>query len=324
LPERVVVTGAGGFVGANLARRLVAEGHEVTVLLRNRNEAPWRLAEVDLYATSFADIADAARVSAAVRAARPRWVFHLAAYGAYPSQTDWDAMVRTNVTGTANLVRACVEAGVESFVNAGSSSEYGFKDHAPREDEMIEPNSEYAATKAAATLYCAFTARARQVRMRTLRLYSVFGPWEEPSRLIPTLLVAAMQGRLPALADPRVARDFVYVDDVCDAFLAAAEDAASPVDAIFNVGTGIQSTLASVVDTVRAMLDVDAEPRWGSMPNRSWDSTSWVADASKIQSLLGWRPRWSLQAGLRSTVDWLRANPAVLARYRGVALRTNS
>lgn len=317
------MTGASGFVGANLARRLIADGHDVRLMLRPQHN-PWRLAGIDPSCFELVDLNDADGVSKAVRSIRPQWVFHLAAYGAYPSQPSWNDMLATNVTGTVNLVQAGLASGFESFVMAGSSSEYGFKDHAPQEDEVIEPNSEYAATKAASTLYCTFIARTHHVPLRTLRLYSVYGPWEEPSRLIPTLLVAALRGRLPALADPRVARDFVYVDDVCAAFIATAADTGSPVDAIFNVGTGVQSTLAAVVETVRGMLGVEAEPEWGSMPNRSWDTTSWVADIGKIRNSLGWQPRHTLESGLRATVDWLRANPQILARYEGAALRTNS
>lgn len=323
MPKRVLVTGASGFVGANLARRLIADGHDVRLMLRHQHN-PWRLAGIDPSCFELVDLNDADGVSKALGSIRPQWIFHLAAYGAYPSQRSWDYMLETNVTATVNLVQAALASGFESFVMAGSSSEYGFKDHAPKEDEVIEPNSEYAATKAAATLYCAFIARVHQVRVRTLRLYSVYGPWEEPTRLIPTLLVAALHHRLPSLADPRVARDFVFVDDVCDAFTAAAADTNGPVDAIFNVGTGVQSTLASVVETVRSMLGIETEPRWGSMPNRSWDTTSWVADIDKIRRALGWQPRHTLESGLQATVDWLQANPELLERYEAADLRTNS
>ena len=233
-------------------------------------------------------------------------------------------MLETNVRGTVNLVRAGLETGVESFVNTGSSSEYGFKDHAPPEDEVIEPNSEYAVTKATATLYCAFMARAHAARIRTLRLYSVYGPWEEPTRLIPTLIVRGLHGQLPPLANPRVARDFIHVDDVCDAYLAAAADASAPDDAVFNVGTGVQTDLAGVVALTRRLLGVGEEPAWGTMPDRSWDTTCWVADTTRIREVLGWAPRHSLESGLAATIAWLRSDPRMLARYEGVAARTST
>src|SRR5262249_24369371 len=140
--------------------------------------------------------------AAVVRRVRPEWVFHLAAHGAYSSQTDVRQILQTNVLGTAALVEACLETGFEAFVDTGSSSEYGFTDHAPAEDEAPEPNSHYAVAKASATLFCRHTARSRHVHIPTLRLYSVYGPWEEPTRLIPTLLVRGLDGTLPPLVDP--------------------------------------------------------------------------------------------------------------------------
>jgi nucleoside-diphosphate-sugar epimerase len=316
LSKRVLVTGASGFVGANLGRRLVAEGHDVHLVLRSQHST-WRLAGNEDAAVHQADLRDAASVGRAVRDIRPDWIFHLAAYGAYSSQTDVREMVETNLAGTINLVEACLESGFESFVNTGSSSEYGLKHGAPAETEPLEPNSPYAVTKAAATMYGGFAARKHGARIRTLRLYSVYGPWEEPTRLIPTLIVNGLHSRLPALVDSKVARDFVYVDDVCDAYLAAAADKAAAPDAIFNVGTGVQSSLERVVQVARRLLAIDAEPQWGSMPNRVWDTTTWVADSKKIRHELGWEPRHSLEAGLSATIDWFRAHPSLLARYGG-------
>jgi len=321
LPKRVLVTGASGFVGANLARRLVAEGHDVHLVLRPSRES-WRLAGVQA-SVHLADLGDADSVRAAVRTVRPEWVFHLAAHGAYSSQTNFEQMVRTNVTGTINLVEACLDTGFESFVNTGSSSEYGFQDRAPSETDPIRPNSHYALTKAAATLYCGFAAIKHGVRIPTLRLYSVYGPWEEPSRLIPRLIVCGLRNRLPLLVDPNVARDFVYVEDVCDAYIAVAGDTAGDPDSIFNVGTGRQVTLEEIVSMTRRLLAIDAEPHWGTMPNRTWDTTTWVADSAKLQRLLGWKPRHSIEAGMAAMIDWFRALPAVRAYYEERGTRSS-
>jgi dolichol-phosphate mannosyltransferase len=314
LAKRVLVTGSSGFVGANLVRRLLAEGHDVHLILRPQHSA-WRLDRVDGPGIHLVDLSDADGVIRTVAAIRPDWVFHLAAHGAYSSQKSFEEMIQANLRGTVNLVEACLASGFESFVNSGSSSEYGFRESAPSETDSILPNSHYAVTKAAATLYCGFAAQTHAARIRTLRLYSVYGPWEEPSRLIPTLLVHGLHGRLPVLADPNVARDFVYVDDVCDAYLAAAGNTTSDPDAIFNVGTGVQTSLGQIVNIARQLLKIEAEPIWGSMPNRVWDTTNWVADNHKIHRELGWAPRHSLEAGLAATTQWLRANPAVLAYY---------
>jgi UDP-glucose 4-epimerase len=278
-----LVTGAGGFVGANLVRRLLAEGRHVVALARPGSD-PWRLTGLDVEI-----------VEVDVREAIPGrfdFVFHLAAHGAYSWQNDEGAIYETNVCGTENALRAG-----ERVVVAGSSSEYGPKAHAPAEDEPLEPTSAYGAAKAAATRLALDRGAV------VLRLYSAYGPWEDPNRLVPTLLARALAGELPPLVSPRVARDFVYVDDVCDAFLRAAQ--AEP-GRVYNVGSGRQTTVAEVVEAVRKLLGVESEPRWGSMPDRIWDTETWVANPDRIRRELGWQARIGLEQGLARTIEWFR------------------
>jgi dolichol-phosphate mannosyltransferase len=316
--RRVLITGGTGFVGANLARRLLGE-HEVHLLARPAFTA-WRIdgirADVRLHEVA---LEDAAGVRGVVAAIRPDWIFHLAAYGAYSRQTDIRRMAQTNILGTINLVEACLETGFDAFVNTGSSSEYGVKDHAPAETEWLEPNSPYAVTKAAATMLCRHAAQRRGLRMATLRLYSVYGPYEEPDRLVPTLVVRGLDGGLPPLVDPAVARDYIHVDDVCEAYLGAASRAAPEPGVVYNVGTGVQTTLREVIDVARRILPIAVEPRWGSMPPRMWDTNVWLSDSRRIRAELGWEPRVTLEAGLRSTVDWFRSHPELVAFYRSWA-----
>jgi nucleoside-diphosphate-sugar epimerase len=309
LSGRALLSGASGFVGANLARRLLADGHEVHVLLRPGHK-PWRVEDIRKDVTVHdADLGDREAVERAMEASKPDWVFHLAAHGAYPAQRDVDQMIATNVQGTVNLLNAAVASGVESFVNAGTSSEYGYKDHAPAEDEWLEPNSDYAVTKAAATMYCRHTAQRTGLPISTLRLYSVYGPFEEPSRLVPTLIVKGLEGKLPPLVNPDVARDYIHVDDACDAFLLAATTRDQEAGVVYNVGSGVQTTLREIVAAARRILGVEAEPVWGSMPERSWDTNVWVSNPSKIKARLGWSPRHDLDSGLRETVEWFRLHP---------------
>jgi nucleoside-diphosphate-sugar epimerase len=316
LSRRVLVTGASGFVGANLARRLLADGHEVHLLLRPQHKS-WRLDGITKDVTIHqVDLSDRDSVARAVAASKPDWVFHLAAHGAYPTQKDLDQMIETNVRGTANLLQAAVTAGVQAFVNAGTSSEYGYKDHAPDEDERLEPNSDYAVTKAAATMLCRHTAQRTGVAITTLRLYSVYGPYEEPTRLVPTLIVQGLEGRLPPLVNPDVARDYIHVDDACEAFVLAAATADQDPGVVYNVGSGVQTTLREMVAAARRILGIKAEPVWGSMPERSWDTNVWISDPSKIKGRLGWSPQHDLESGLGQTIAWLEGNPDHLRYYR--------
>ena len=281
----------------------------------------WRLRDLqtDLQQHEV-DLRDDGAVSRAVAEVRPQTVFHLAVYGAYPHQMGLQEMVLSNVTGTANLVQAAFRNGAEAFVNTGSSSEYGFQDHAPVESEPVAPNSDYAVTKASATLYCQYIARSLKVHLPTLRLYSVYGPYEEPGRLIPTLILRGLEGQLPPLVRPDIARDYVYVDDVLDAYLRVAEPPAAGTDvelgAVYNVGSGVQTTLADVVTLTRELMGIKAEPSWGSMGERVWDTSTWVSDSRKIQRALGWRTQHSLEQGFRETMQWFREHPDFIELYR--------
>ena len=306
--KRVALTGGTGFVGANLARRLLRDGHIVHLLVRP-GYAAWRIEEIaNDVRLNAVDLTNARNVSDVIEGIRPEWVFHLATHGAYSWQTDIGPIFQTNIIGTVNVVEACLKTGCESLVHSGSSSEYGFKDHAPAETEWLEPNSHYALAKASATQYCRYAAQAHDANITTLRLYSVFGPYEDPNRLMPTLIRHGLCGEWPPLADPDTARDYVYVDDVCDACVLAAQAVPGERGVIYNVGSGKQTTLREIVNVARSVFGIRAEPPWGTMAARRWDTSVWRSDSRKIERALGWQPRYSLEEGFLRTVEWYRTH----------------
>jgi dolichol-phosphate mannosyltransferase len=314
--SRTIVTGGAGFVAANLIRRLLSDGHEVIATVRPQSDA-WRiqelLSEIDCVEL---DITDAPEVADVVRRARAETIFHLAAHGAYSWQHERRRIFDTNVGGTMNILEAAVGYDVGAVVVAGSSSEYGFKDHSPAETEALEPNSDYAAAKAAATLLGGHIGRSENVNVVTLRLYSAYGPWEDPGRLVPRLVSYALSDRLPPLVDPDTARDYVFVADVVDGFIQAAEQAAAATGRIYNLGSGRQTTLREIVETARRLFAVHEEPVWNTMPRRMWDTEVWVANPARIRAELGWEASTSLEQGLASTAEWLKkAGAGIRERY---------
>lgn len=313
--KTVLITGGTGFVGANLARRLVHDGYNVHLLVRPGYNN-WRLDDI---ATDIqyhiVDLSDYSQVLNEVKQISPEWVFHLAAHGAYSWQNDFPQILETNVNGTVNLLEACCMVDFEAFINAGSSSEYGFKEFAPDEREWLDPNSYYAVTKAFASQHCRYTAISRNLNIITLRLYSVFGPYEQPARLMPTLIRNALEKKLPPLVDPTIARDYIYIDDVLAAFLRASSQKGVARGAVYNVGTGRQTSLAAVVESVTELLNVDCKPEWGTFGNRLWDTDNWVANIERSKKELNWQPLIILKTGIGKFVNWFIENPDIMSYY---------
>jgi nucleoside-diphosphate-sugar epimerase len=312
---RALVTGAGGFLGANLVEHLTRAGHEVLALARPGGSS-WRLQEIATPARTLKlDLRDSDAIERAVAKNKPDWIFHLAAHGAYSWQSELERMIAVNIGATAALLAAARKAGVQAFVNAGSSSEYGLKARAPREDEWLQPNSHYAVTKAAGTHLTALAA-TQGLPAVTLRLYSIYGPWEDPGRLIPALVREATRGALPPLAGPQTARDFVYVEDCCAALLAAAQRGApGGAGATLNIGSGTQTRLDELVQIARGALGVSALPDWGTMEQREWDTNVWVSDPRAASEHLSWRASTGLGEGLKRTAAWLKERPQLWERY---------
>lgn len=300
VPRKVLITGGTGFVGANLARRLLYDSAEVHLLVRPESR-DWRLQNVrnDLHWHAAA-LHDSDAVSRILCAIRPDAVYHLAVHGAYSTQRDLATMTQTNLLGTQALLDAARAVGVGLFVNTGSSSEYGFQDHPPAEVDPLHPNSHYAITKLAATHLCRLAARDAPFPIPTLRLYSVYGAYEEPMRLMPTLINHARRGTLPPLVNPEIERDFVHIDDVVDAYLAVTRKAESLKEPgrVFNVCSGRGVKLRELVECARRLFGIVEEPAWGSMPDRAWDATTWVGNPDRIQTELGWQATRSLEEGL--------------------------
>jgi nucleoside-diphosphate-sugar epimerase len=311
---RALVTGAGGFIGANLVRYLLAKGHEPLATVRP-DGLSWRLDDIarEISRTEV-DLRDAEAVQRLVGKLRPDVIFHLAAHGAYSWQDDLQTMLDVNVRCTAALLAGARSVNA-AMVHAGSSSEYGYKNHPPREDEFVEPNSTYAVTKVTATHLCRLAAAGDGMRAVTLRLYSIYGDWEEPGRLMPALVTRCLQGAWPPLVGPDTARDFVWVKDACDAFLRAATIDLKDPGAVLNIASGTQTTLGMLVDTARAVFGVAAQPQWGTMTARRWDTSIWVGDPTAAANVLGWKSRTSLADGLARMGSWLAEHSGVRQRY---------
>jgi nucleoside-diphosphate-sugar epimerase len=299
----VLITGASGFVGACLARDRLTAGDDVHLLLRS--SCSWRLADLDgRYTAHFADLRDGPAVAAAVRAVRPEVVYHLAGHGTLPWQKDRHEILSANLLGTANLLDSLDSHDYQALVQAGSSSEYGHKEGPMHADDRPAPRTAYGVAKAAATMLCQAEAlRGRPVV--SVRIFSAYGPWEDPTRIASYVMGCYARGETPRVTSGWQPRDFIYVDDVV-ALLTAAARLPECRGHILHAGTGVRQTVRDLVEAVASMSGNGARPEYGAEPARSDEPDVWVADISQTTALTGWRPLHDRRSGVERMWDWYR------------------
>jgi nucleoside-diphosphate-sugar epimerase len=306
---RVLVTGATGFIGACLTRGLLEMGLEVHAFVRQTANR-WRISDLAPHIILHdVDLRNAQAVEQTVASIRPNKIFHLATYGGFSSQKDADAIYAANFLGTVNLVRACEKVGFDCFINTGSSSEYGIKSEPMKESDLLEPLGNYAVSKAAATLFCRSEALLKNLPIATLRVFSPYGPWDDPQRLIPYVTASLLNGDVPALSNPASVRDYICIDDVIDAYLAVM-DADIVAGEIYNVGSGRQTGIGEVVDRIVNTIDNGIVAVRGAEASKRPEPDVWVANIDKMKIQFNWEPATSLETGLQHTITWMRENVA--------------
>lgn len=306
----ILVTGGAGFIGARLVRQLVAGGHTVALITRANTDLSRIRDLLPRVRHVTGDLADRAAVRELVRVMRPAGVFHLAASVVMSGQlAPTHEVINTNFLGTVNLLDAAAEAGCGFFVQAGSSFEYGIVTHPLAEDDHCRPVELYGVTKLAATRYGQALALVKELPVLTLRLFTPYGPGIQQGRLVERVVSAALAGAPLALTDPRVTRDFIFVDDVVAAFVEAARLAPSHRGEVFNVGSGTAATLAQLVALVQSQTGSQSEVRWHTAASPPYDRGYWCADMRKTFAAFSWRPRTDLAAGMAEFISWCRREP---------------
>lgn len=308
----VLVTGAAGFVAANLVRALIKKGDKVHVFQKASSDL-WRLKEIKKNLVFHQEeLKDRQKTKRLLKRIRPRIIYHLAAHGSYPDQTDLEKMVATNILGTLNLLLASDEIPYQCLVNTGSSSEYGVKSKPMQEDEVCAPTSFYAATKLSATTLCQVFAQIYQKPIVTFRPFSVYGPYEKETRFIPTIIRCLLDDQPIKLTPLTVRHDFIYVEDLVKAYLQAPKKINRLAGKILNIGTGQEWSNDQVVQLLFKVTGKQVPIEKGAYLPKSGDAPHWRADISQAKKLLGWQPKISLGQGLKKTFNWFKkqnANP---------------
>ncbi|MBW5425137.1 SDR family NAD(P)-dependent oxidoreductase [Streptomyces sp. BG9H] len=321
----VAVTGAEGFIGSHLTEALVASGHRVRAMAQYNSFssygwletlAPDVLAEVEIV---LGDVRDPGSVNALVAGADT--VYHLAALIAIPySYQAPHSYVDTNVTGTLNVLEAVRHLEIPRLVHTSTSETYGTAQTVPiAEDHPINTQSPYAASKAGGDRLADSYHASFRTPVVTLRPFNTFGPRQSMRAVIPTVIGQVASGsREITLGDLRPTRDFTYVADTAQAFLAVGTaPAESVVGRTFNAGTGGEISVGDLVRLIGKVMSADLDVREDEQRIRPAASEVMrlVADATRLRAATGWAPAHDLEQGLARTVEFFR-DPANLARYK--------
>ncbi len=309
--KKVLITGATGFIGSNLARYFLEKGSEISVFTR-RTSDKWRIMTISENISDYSvNLKDAANLEKIIKKIKPQIVIHSAVYGGYSFQDDTAKTIEANFTGTVNLINALKGAEIELFINTGSSSEYGIKPKPMKEMDLLEPFSVYGVTKAAADLYCHAIAKEENMPVVTLRLFSPYGYYEEKNRLVSSVILSCLKSRNPKLSSPDSVRDFIFIEDVISAYKKVIDNKDRFKCEVFNIGSGKQHTVEDVVKNIVKLTGSKVKPEWGKIVSPRHEPECWQADISKARRLLSWEPVFGLRQGLEKNINWFKKNIAL-------------
>lgn len=317
--KKVLVTGAGGFIGSHLVESLVQSGAQVRAFVRynSRNDpgllgllSPAILSHVEVLA---GDLRDLSAMQAATRGVSH--VFHLGALIAIPySYQNPAEVVETNIMGTLNVLQAARDQQVERLVHTSTSEVYGTALHVPIDEnhplQAQSPSSasKIGADKLAESFYCSYN-----LPVVTIRPFNTFGPRQSARAVIPTIITQALARSAIRLGNMNAMRDFTYVSDTVEGFLRIAQTP-NIAGQVINLGTGREIRIGDVVKRIMAMLDhpIIVQVDTGRLRPENSEVQRLVSDNRLALEKLGWKPNVSFEDGLALTFEWIRTN---LSRY---------
>lgn len=311
--KRALVTGAGGFIGSHLCERLVREGAKVRAFIHYNSDgrggwldtSPLRR-EMEL---CFGDITDRDSIRGAMK--DTDIVFNLAALIGIPySYIAPAAYLRTNVEGTLNVLQAARESGAERVIQTSTSEVYGTPHSVPiTEKHPLQGQSPYSASKIAADKVAEAYHLSFDLPVVTLRPFNTFGPRQSPRAVIPTVIIQCLVGDVVRIGNTTPRRDFNFVDNTVDAFLAAAV-LPNVIGHTIHFGSGREISVIDLIQLVAKLVGKDVQIQEESERVRPDPSEVklLLADNSYATAMLGWSPKVSLEDGLEATIEWFRGN----------------
>ncbi len=297
---RVLVTGASGFIGSHVTRMLLAHGHGVAALAVPGDPLR-RLRDVaDRLTVLFCDLRNSWDVADRITAWRPEGCIHLAWY-AEPGKYLCSPENVPSLVASLGLLRVLIETGCRQVVMAGTCAEYDTDLGFLREDSPPRPSTIYAATKLSMNLIGQQMAAAARIKFAWARLFYLYGPYEDERRVVPALIRSLMRSQPFLATEGEQVRDYLHVEDVASALCTIME---RDGNGVYNVCSGEPTTMRRLMRTIGELVGCPDLIQFGALPYRDWEPMFVCGDNTRLRAL-GWCPRYSLESGLRQSIDWM-------------------
>jgi UDP-glucose 4-epimerase len=296
---KLLITGATGFIGAHLVRRLAREEVQMALLIRPGSNL-WRLEPLPNNATIVPGTLGELPV-AHIASFAPDTVIHAAWHGVSNQHRNEPSQIAENLMPTVRLLEVARDAHCKNFLGLGSQAEYGPLNKKISETDRTDPTTLYGATKLAACHLTRQLCSQFDMRWAWLRVFSTYGPMEDSSWMIPYLIRTLLKGERPKLTSCEQRWDYLFGADAADAIWAVAQSKAS---GLFNLGAGRAESLRRIVEMLRDAIDPKLSLGIGEVPYRPDQVMHLEADISRLTQAAGWNPATSLQEGINQTVAW--------------------
>ena len=315
---KILITGAGGFIGSHLCETLLERGYSAKAFVRYNSLGSWGWLDTSRHKADIevvqGDLRDHDSVRAAVKGVDA--VCHLAALIGIPySYKSPLAYIKTNVQGTYNVLQACLELGVDRIIHTSTSEVYGTAREVPiKENHPLQPQSPYSASKIAADQLCISYYHSLDLPVVIARPFNTYGPRQSTRAVIPTIIAQLMdQGKdaVVKLGNLTPTRDLNFVGDTVNAFVSLIEaDISAVAGKVFNIGSGKEISIYDLAHLISRLmgknLQIIEEAQRTRKPGSEVERL--VCDSSSFRKTTGWKPAFSLEEGLAITVEWFREN----------------
>lgn len=301
---RVLLTGATGFVGAHVLQRLVAAELPVAIVVRAQSDR-WRIQHLRTKVVEIVgDVRYPDQMADAIMAFAPDTAIHLAWSGVGNRYRNDFSQIDDNLYGSLALLRLVHAAGCRTWIALGSQAEYGPLNARIDELAPTQPTTLYGTAKLCASMLSERLCEQFAMRFAWLRLFSSYGPMDDPNWMIPYLTLRLLRGERPDLTEGIQRWDYMYVTDVAEAIFRVA--ITSQASGVFNLGSGEAYTIRSIAERIRDLIDPSLSMAFGAIPYRPDQVMHLQADIGRLRQVAGWSPNVALADGLARTVEWYR------------------